>query len=304
MLRAYLGDGPFFATLRHFLRRYAFDAVDTADFIRSVKTVTGQNLDWFFDQWLTKPGHPVFEVASAWDGAAKAVRLRVVQAQDFARGVPVFRVPVSIKIVTAGGTDVHELWIDEREETFVIPATEKPLLVRFDPDNVLLMEVSFPKDVEELLFQLGHDDVIGRMDAATALAAVQGDPRTAAALAATLRTDPFWAVRKAALEALARLGVKARTDVFKRACRDADPQVRAAAVTALGSLGDRGLVGFYKDLFRTDPSFRVQAEALTAVGQAGDPAAAPFLRQTAAVPSYRDIVRRAAEAAFKLLEKR
>jgi aminopeptidase N len=304
MLRAYLGDGPFFATLRHFLGRYAFDAVDTADFIRSVKTVTGQNLDWFFDQWLFKPGHPVFEVGSAWDGAAKAVRLRVAQVQDFSRGVPVFKVPVSVKIVTAGRTDVHEVWVDEREETFTFPAEEKPLLVRFDPDNILLKEISFPKETEELLYELGHDDVIGRMDTAAALAAVQGDSRIPAALAASLRTDPFWAVRKAALEALARFGVEARVDVFKRACRDADPQVRAAAVAALGSLGDRRLVGFYKDLFRTDPSFRVRAEALTAVGKAGDPSATPFLREAAAVPSYRDMVRRAAEAALKLLEKR
>ncbi len=304
MLRAYLGDGPFFATLRHFLHRYAFDAVDTADFIRSVKTVTGQNLDWFFDQWLYKPGHPVFEVAYAWDGAAKAVRLRVAQVQDLSLGVPVFRVPVSVKIVTAGRTDVHEVWIENREENFTLPADGKPLLVRFDPDNILLKEVSFPKETEELLYELGHDDVIGRMAAAAALAGVQEDPRVPAALTTSLGTDPFWAVRKAALEALARLGVKTRAAAFKRACRDADPQVRAAAVAALGSLGDRGLLGFYKDLFRTDPSFRVQAEALTAVGKAGDPAAAPFLREAAAVPSYRDMVRRAGEAALKLIEKR
>ena len=304
MLRAYLGDGPFFATLRHFLRRYAFDAVDTADFIRSVKTVTGQNLDWFFDQWLAKPGHPVFEAGYAWDAAAKAVRLRVAQVQDLSRGVPVFRVPAAVKIVTAGRTDVHEVWIDEREETFALPAGAKPLLVRFDPDNILLKEISFPKEVEELLYQLGRDDVIGRMEAAEPLATVEGDPRTAAALATSLRTDPFWAVRKSAIEALAWLGVNTRADVFKRACRDAHPQVRAAAIAALGSLGDRGLVGFYKELFRTDPSFRVQAEALTAVGKAGDPEDAPFLRQAAGVPSYRDMVRRAAEAALKLVEKR
>ena len=61
MLRNLVGDESFFAVLSHFLHRYAFDAVDTNDFIRSVKTVTGQNLDWFFDQWLFKPGHPVFE---------------------------------------------------------------------------------------------------------------------------------------------------------------------------------------------------------------------------------------------------
>ena len=304
MLRSLVGDEPFFKTLSHFLHRYAFDAVDTADFIRSVKTVTGRNLDWFFDQWMFRPGHPVFEVKSVWDAAAKVVRLNVAQVQDFSRGVPLFRVPVSIKLVAPGKADIRKIWVEKREETFEFPLEEKPLLVRFDEDNVLIKEITFPKERDELLYQLGHDDVIGRMDAAAALLAFKDDPRTAAALTRSLETDPFWAVRKSALEALAQLGVKRGAPVFKKACQDPDSQVRAAALVALGSLKDRTHLEFYKGLFRTDPSYRVQAEALAAIGQTGDPSAAPFLKQAAAAPSYRDMVRRAAETALKLIENR
>ncbi len=302
MLRALVGDEPFFRTLAHFLRTYAFDAVDTADFIRSVKTVTGRNLDWFFDQWLYKPGHPVLEVGSEWDAASKSVRLRVAQVQDLSKGTPVFRMPVSIKLVTSRRTDIRTIWVEKKEEAFVLPLEEKPLLVRFDPDNVLIKEIRFPKELDELLFQLRHDDVIGRMDAATELTAFGGDPRTGAALAASIGSDPFWAVRKSAVEALARSASGSRTAVLKRAVRDADARVRAAALAALGDLSDRALLGFFEERFDADSSDRVRAEALAAIGKAGDPSAVPFLRRAAAVPSYRHMVRRAAEAAIKRLE--
>jgi aminopeptidase N len=304
MFRSLVGDEPFFKTLSYFLHRYAFDAVDTADFIRSVKTVTGQNLDWFFDQWLFKPGHPVFEVKSEWDVAGKVVRLKVAQVQDFSKGVPVFRVPVSIKLVAPGKTDIRKVWIKEREEAFEFPLESKPLLVRFDEDNVLIKEITFPKERDELLYQLKHDDVIGRMDAAAALLAFQDDPQTAAGLAASVQADPFWAVRKSSLEAFARLKAKNGPAVFKKACQDPDSQVRAAALVALGDLQDRTLLDFYKGLFQKDVSYRVQAEALAAIGKAGDPSAVPFLKQAAAVPSYRDMVRRAAETALKQIEKK
>ena len=71
----------------------------------SVKAETGLNLDRFFDQWLYKPGHPVFDVGHAWDKARKAIRLRVRQVQDFSRGIQVFKVPVGIGIVTSRGSD-------------------------------------------------------------------------------------------------------------------------------------------------------------------------------------------------------
>jgi len=103
---------------------------------------------------------------------------------------------------------------------------------------------------------------------------------------------------------LARLKAKNGPAVFKKACQDPDSQIRAAALIALGDLKDRTLFDFYKGLFQKDVSYRVQAEALAAIGKAGDPAAVPFLKQAAAVPSYRDMVRRAAETALKQFEKK
>ena len=304
MLRSILGDEIFFKTLGQFLHRYAFDAVDTADFIRSVKTVTGQNLDWFFDQWLFKPGHPVFDLRSEWDAARKVVRLKVAQTQDFAKGVPVFRIPVSVKVVTAGKAKIHRVWIREREETFEFPAETKPLLVRFDAANELIKEATFPKETAELLYQLKNDDVIGRMTAAGELAAVQDRPGVLESLSWSARSDPFWAVRRQSVEALVRRPPSAEVSgALRKACGDPNSSVRTEAVQALGATKDKRLAAFYKDLFRKDRSVRVRAEALRALGLTGDASLVPFLRQAAAVPSHQDLIRRAAEEALKRLEK-
>lgn len=303
MLRSILGDEIFFKTLSHFLHRCAFDSADTADFVRSVKTVSGRNLDWFFDQWLFKPGHPVFDLRSEWDAAGKVVRLKVAQVQDFAKGVPVFRVPVTVKVVTSGQSKIHKVWIREREETFEFPAETKPLLVRFDAANELIKETTFPKETAELLYQLKNDDVIGRMTAAGELAAVQDRDGVVAGLSWSARSDPFWAVRRSAVEALARGPLPGVESVLKQACRDGRSAVRAAAVQALGAGKDRRLADFYKDLFRKDRSVLVRAEALRALGLTGDASLVPFLRSSAATPSHQNMIRRAAEEALKRLGK-
>ena len=300
MLRQQLGDAAFFDTLKHFLHRYAFEPVDTGDFIRSVKTVTGQNLDWFFDQWLFKPGHPVFDVRSEWDPARKVVVLTVAQVQDFARGIPVFRVPLSVAIVNADGRSTSQVWIREREETFEFPSETRPLLVRFDPDNVLLKEVSFPKQRDDLFYQLSHDDVIGRMNAAAELAMLTDDPIAAGALAASAQGDPFWAVRRGAVDALARAGGATSAAIIRKAALDAHPSVRASALVALGDRKDRSLLEFFKERFAEDPSDAVRAESLRAIGKIGDASTVPFLEQCAAVPSYRNLIATAAKQAIAL----
>jgi aminopeptidase N len=302
MLRSLLGDEAFFAVLRHFLHTYAFQPVDTNDFIRSVKTVTGQNLDWFFDQWLFKPGHPVFDVRSEWDPTRKVVRLKVAQVQDFARGIPVFRVPVAVGLVTASGRTTSTVWVREKEEAFELPAPTKPLLVRFDENNVLIDEVSFPKEADELIYQLRHDDVIGRMDAAAAVGQLKDDPKAFEALVASARSDGFWAVRRAAVEALGKsAAARAAAALKDLATSDAHSSVRAAALGALGDLKDPALAPFFVERFGKDASDLAKTEAVRAVGKTGGAGSIEFLRKAAAVPSHRGMVGRAAAEALKTL---
>src|SRR5262249_4205247 len=50
------GTGP-----RDYYRRYRDNSASTADFRRVMEEASGQDLGWFFDQWLYRPGSPVVE---------------------------------------------------------------------------------------------------------------------------------------------------------------------------------------------------------------------------------------------------
>jgi len=299
MLRFILGDEAFFRTLSAFLHENAFDVADTHDFMKAVKTVTGQNLDWFFEQWLYKPGHPVFEVSSDWDKTAGMVRLRVRQVQDRSRGIPVYRMPVKIAIITENGTITHQAWIEDEDEVFEFREAAQPLLVRFDDGHFLLKELVFSKSREELLFQLQKDDVIGRIEAASALARLAKEERMQEALIAAAEKDPFWAVRESALRALGQIGDLAFIPFFKSGCGDAHSRVRTAALAALGEFRQPALAAFFVKHFRQERSYVAQAEALKALGKTGDPEAESFLKEAEKIPSFRNIIRDAARQALK-----
>jgi aminopeptidase N len=299
MLRFILGNEAFFRTLSAFLHENDFDVADTHDFMKAVKTVTGQNLDWFFEQWLYRPGHPVFEVIPDWDNTAGLLRLRVRQVQDRSRGIPVYRTPVRIGLITENGTRVHQVWIEDEDEVFEFQEAARPLLVRFDEGHFLLKELIFSKSREELLFQLQRDDVIGRIEAASALARLAKENGTLVALKAAAEKDPFWAVRESALRALRQVGDQALVPFFKGRCGDPHSRVRTAALAALGEFRQPGMAAFFIKHFRQERSYVAQAEALKALGKTGDPAAEAFLKEAEKIPSFRNIIRDAARQALK-----
>lgn len=162
MLRYQLGDEAFFRVLSQFLHKFEFQPVDTHDFTKTVKEVTGKNMDWFFDQWIFKPGHPEFDISYRYEPDQRSVILSITQVQDRSIGTPVYRLPVQIGITTDKGKKIQEIWITQEQEDFVLPVDGKPLLVRFDEGNWLLKEFGFEKSKEELLYQSEHDDLIGR----------------------------------------------------------------------------------------------------------------------------------------------
>jgi aminopeptidase N len=300
-LRYLLGDEPFFRTLSTFLHDHAFEPVDTYDFMKTVKNVTGRNMDWFFDQYIFRPGHPFFEVSSEWDARAGEIRLRVIQTQGRDHGVPIYRTPVRIAIVTPAGKRVEEVWLVEEDETFTFSSSEEPLLVRFDEGNWLLKEWTYEKSQEELLYQARQDDVIGREWAVRQLRGAPSDSLVGDLLSELATEDPFWAVRMAALEVLGAEGVGGDREPLKGAALDADSRVRRVAMGLLGGFADPSLVPFFKDRFELDDSYLVQAEVLRAIGQSGDQQHLSFLQDALETPSHRDVIREAAEWAIQEL---
>ena len=302
-LRFLLGDELFFRALSTFLHDHAFEPVDTHDFMKTVNEVAGRNMDWFFEQFVFLPGHPVFEVSSVWEGAAREVHVTVAQVQGRAHGVPIYRMPVQIGIVTESGERVETVWLENEHDSFVFPSSDEPLLVRFDEGNWLLKEWTFEKSVEELIYQARQDDVVGREWAVRELGKFGDHPGVAGQLAATVREDPFWAVRVAAVETLASLKGRESATELRAATSDERSEVRRAAIRALGRAEDATLVPFFRGRFLSDTSYQVQAEALRAIGRSGNQDQIDFLRQASGVDSPRDVIRAAAEWAIKEIVK-
>jgi aminopeptidase N len=303
-LRFILGDELFFRALSAFLHEHAFEPVDTHDFMKIVKDVTGQNMDWFFEQYVFSPGHPVFEINSRWDAGGGQIRLHVEQVQNRDHGVPIYRTPVQIGIVTPSGKRVETVWLESERDTFVFESREEPLLVRFDEGNWLLKERTYAKDVEELLYQARHDDVVGREWAVRELGLTGNGARFRDVIAAIAQQDSFWAVRLAALEVLGDTDGPASVGLFQHAAADSNSQVRHAAIRILGGMEDPSLAQFFRDRFETDDSYPVQAETLRAIGRTGDLSQLGFLRQASEMPSYRDVIHTAAEWAIEQISQR
>jgi len=304
MLRFILGDKPFFSTLSHFLHKHEFQAVDTHDFMTAVKEATGQNMDWFFKQYIYKPGHPVFDVGYAWDNKAKTLKLKISQVQDTSLGVPIYTMPIKIGIVTPEGRTSKKIWLKEKEEIFEFPVSEQPLLVRFDEGNYLLKEWTFEKTLDELLYQLKHDDVIGRMWAAAELITYKDNPRTAISLASQAENDDFWAVRRNAVVTLGKIKREEDINIFKSRSAEKNSKVRVAALSALGEYQKSEFVSFFIDRFKKDDSYLAQAEALRSIAKCGEKSSIPFLEKASQIESPRNVIKRAADAAIKEIKKK
>ncbi len=307
MLRTFLGEDNWWRAIHHYLTKYANQPVDTEQFRIAIEEATGQSMDWFFDEWLYRMGHPVFQITKGYDAATKKLTLTVKQVQKIDPEsqypqVKFFQTPVDIEIVTASGARIERVQIEPKEEqslTFTVDS--EPALVGFDYQNTLIKEVQFNKTTDELAYQLAHDqDVMGRMWAFNELATRAQAETTPAQerdmimerIAETLTTDKFWGMRLESATALARGGEAARPALIV-ATKDQNARVRARAITSLAASKDPKLASVYKE-FLNDQSYGVIRSAALALGQTKNADAYEALMKLLDVPSWRDTIRASA----------
>ncbi len=86
MLRGLVGDSAFWGGIREYYREYRDSSVSSEDFQRVMERSSRRRLDWYFAQWLRRPGYPQLDVAWRPGGGAGRVTLEVRQVQPAAWG--------------------------------------------------------------------------------------------------------------------------------------------------------------------------------------------------------------------------
>ena len=311
MLKKHLGAERFWASINRYLTRHAYGNATSDDLRQAVLDATGEDLDWFWSQWIYRAGYPAFSVTSAWDSAAGTLTLSVRQTQlDTATAdstglrfeTPLaFRAPLAIRVGTASGDTAVRTLIDRREQTITIGGIRTaPTMVVFDAENAVLKTLDFEQPTAWLATQLARErNLWNRAWAIEQLCARREDSAAVSSLAVATRGADYPAVRALAAAALGDFPAQAALPALESAARDTSALVRKAAVTSLGAIaGDRSLA-LIRVAWEGDPSYEVRAAALTALARRDPAGSREEILRGLEKPSYRDVIRNAAIAATR-----
>jgi len=138
MLRAEVGTEHFWAAIREYYRRYQDLNASTADLQAVFEQVSGKELDWFFSQWLTRPGLPKLEGTWRYDAVARQVEVTLTQAQ----AADAFRLNVDVGLTAATGglPRIERVEMTAKRATMRFDAATEPAAVVIDPGTWMLVE--------------------------------------------------------------------------------------------------------------------------------------------------------------------
>jgi aminopeptidase N len=143
MLRRTVGDTAFWKGVNIYLNAHKFDSVVSSDLQVAMETASGQNLQYFFDQWVYSPGYPRLEIRQTYDAATQMEKVTVTQTQRAEGGVPVaFKFPLELDLTTPNGVIRQTVNISNPTETFDVKVPSAATKLEVDkPENVILKTV-------------------------------------------------------------------------------------------------------------------------------------------------------------------
>jgi aminopeptidase N len=265
MLRKYIGDDAFFTALTRYLNQNKYSAVEISKLRVAFEETTGEDLQWFFDQWFMKRGHPELKISHSYSNGQ--VLLHVQQTQDTIFQ-PVYRLPVSVTVWQKEKPTEHRITITKADQTFSFLAADKPTMVKFDSEGQLLGQLEEERTMDELIFQFYHaQNYLQRYEAMDLLQNKTMEFPVSGLMRNAL-LDNFFAVRRAALDHLRGYrGPSAsavRADIQRLATTDPNSAVRAQALITLASFPNENYAATYQAALR-DSSFVVEGAAIDAL---------------------------------------
>ena len=270
MLRKYVGDDAFFASLKLYLETNKFKAVEIHNLRLAFEQVTGQDLNWFFNQWFLSPGHPELVIKTTFDEVNKKQQVQIKQVQNLSK-IPLFKIPMYIDIYSGDKVERKKITLTKSDETFEFDVVSKPDLINVDAEKIVLCTKTQNKSIAELAFQYNHAPLyLDRYEALYALSKNPVDSLANSVVVAALN-DKFWSIREDAIDYLKDVKFKFPNEIKEKlstlAVSDEKSAVRTAAIEYLATnYKDVDLIPLYKKALN-DKSYSVLGAAVGAIAK-------------------------------------
>lgn len=264
MLRTYLGDQAFFEGLNLYLKTNALQSVEVHDLRLAMEKVSGEDLNWFFNQWFLGKGHPELTVKIDCSNP-RNVLIRTYQTQESE-----FKLPLEVSWYE-GKTRKSKTLIVDRPFQQLELGNEFPVnQVYIDEQKNLLVDLTLERNPADLVQQF-NQSVFGaaRYEALDSLVTWNSIQELKSILPAAL-SDPFWSVREFALLFLegnaAEVGSIEGLEekIYELAESDDRHSVRAGAIDLLAKINpEKYQTAFLR--YVNHPSYLVASSALTGI---------------------------------------
>ena len=136
MLREQVGSPAFWKAVNTYLNRHKYGNVESTDLRKAMEDASGQNLEWFFDQWVYKSGAPKLEVKQTYNPRSSILTVTVAQTHSMDALTPaVFRLPMDVAF-KIGSREVEEkIEMTKRVQTFSFKTNGHPTGISLDRDE-------------------------------------------------------------------------------------------------------------------------------------------------------------------------
>jgi aminopeptidase N len=134
MLRNVIGNDNFNKLMSGFTEKYSWQSVSTVEFRKMAEQISGQNLQYFFVQWLESSGAPEFKMEYTVFRTQKGFRVMGKISQD----LDTFQMPVELKIETDGNPESKRIDVVGTSSEFTVDTFGKPKTVTIDPSGAVL----------------------------------------------------------------------------------------------------------------------------------------------------------------------
>ncbi|MBL4657959.1 MAG: M1 family metallopeptidase, partial [Flavobacteriales bacterium] len=116
MLRKYVGDDAFFASLKLYLNRHKHSSVEIHDLRLVFEEITGEDLNWFFNQWFLSSGHPLLLMSYDYSDSTGELVVSITQAHNLDK-TPLYKLPMEVDIYAGGEVTRHSIICDSIRQT-------------------------------------------------------------------------------------------------------------------------------------------------------------------------------------------